>query len=220
MGEFKNIVVNGKIDAYIRGQTAPQLPAQRKLVERTHALGDLAEMQIPHEQGMLLTLLVKILAAELVVEVGTFTGYSALSLALGLAAGGKVITLDRSEEWLDLASEAWQEAGVAELIEFRLGPARESLFALPDSPEIDLAFIDADKVGYIDYWEQLVPRLRAGGLILADNVLYRGEAADDSATGNARAIREFNDHVLADRRVESVLLPVADGLTIARKRTR
>jgi caffeoyl-CoA O-methyltransferase len=218
MNEFKNIVVDARIDAYIRSQAAPPLPAQRELIRQTHALGDIAEMQIPHEQGALLTLLVGLLDARLVVEVGTFTGYSALALALGLSPGGQVITLDRADTWLGLARQAWRDAGVDELIDFRLGPATESLAALPGDAEIDIAFIDADKPGYIGYWEQLVPQVRHGGLLLADNVLYGGEAADPDATGNGAAIREFNEHVRADDRVESVMLPVSDGLTIARRR--
>lgn len=108
--------------------------------------------------------------------------------------------------------------GVVDRIEVRLGPAADTLRAMPEAPHIDLAFIDADKVGYREYWDLLVPRIRPGGLLLADNVLYYGEAADDFPTGNAKAIDEFNDHVRADDRVESVMLPIADGLTVARKR--
>jgi caffeoyl-CoA O-methyltransferase len=129
-----------------------------------------------------------------------------------------VITCDLSEDWTAIAEEAWRAAGVADRIELRLGPAADTLRALPDTADIDIAFIDADKVSYIEYWDLLVPRIRPGGLLLADNVLYGGEVADDTPTGNAMAICTFNDHVRADDRVESVLLPVADGLTLARKR--
>jgi len=218
MAEFKNIVVNARLDAYIRAHAEPRLPAQAGLEAKTTALGAVAEMQIPHEQGVLLTMLVRILRARTVVDIGTFTGSSALALALGLSEGGKVITLDISTEWLGIATGAWQDAGVEQSIEFRLGSALDSLRAMPAEPEIDLAFIDADKTGYLGYWEELVPRVRSGGLILADNVLYYGEVVAGDASENGRAIHTFNEHVHADDRMESVLLPIADGLTIARKR--
>jgi caffeoyl-CoA O-methyltransferase len=218
MAEFKNIVLNARLDSYIRAHAEPQLTAQAELAAKTTALGEVAEMQIPHEQGVLLTMLVRILQARTVVEIGTFTGYAALAMALGLPEGGKVITLDRSTEWLEIATRAWEAAGVAKSIEFRLGLALDSLRAMPAEPEIDLVFIDADKTGYRDYWEEVVPRVRRGGLILADNVLYYGEVVADDASENGRAIREFNEHVRADDRTESVMLPIADGLTIARKR--
>jgi len=218
MAEFKNIVLNARLDSYLRAHAERQLTAQAELAAKTTALGEVAEMQIPHEQGVLLTMLVRILQARTVVEIGTFTGYAALALALGLPEGGKVITLDRSTEWLEIATRAWEDAGVAQSIEFRLGLALDSLRAMPAEPGIDLVFIDADKTGYRDYWEEVVPRVRPGGLILADNVLYYGEVVADDASENGRAIREFNERVRADDRTESVMLPIADGLTIARKR--
>lgn len=175
-------------------------------------------MQVPHEQGVFLTLLGRIVGARRIVEVGTFTGYSTLALAEGLAAGGRVLTCDVSEEWTSIAREAWKAAGVDERIDLEIAPALETLRALPQDPVIDLAFLDADKSGYRAYWDELVPRLRPGGLILADNVLYGGGAVHADAQGNALAIREFNAHVRADERVESVMLPIADGLTLARKR--
>jgi caffeoyl-CoA O-methyltransferase len=215
---FKTVVMNERRYNYLLGQAEPPTPVQQQLIARTDALGTSAEMQIPHEQAVLLTLLVKLLAPRLIVEIGTFTGYSTLAMAMGLPPGGKLITCDLSSEWTTMAAEAWRDAGVAEAIEVRLGPAADTLRAIPEEPRIDLAFIDADKVGYREYWELLVPRIRPGGVILADNVLYAGEAAEDFPTGNAKAIDEFNDHVRADDRVESVMLPVADGLTVARKR--
>jgi caffeoyl-CoA O-methyltransferase len=217
MDGFKNIVMTAPIYDYMRRQAAPPSEAQERLIKRTDDLGGSAEMQIPHEQGVLLTLLVKLVSARTVVEIGTFTGYSTLCLAQGLSESGRVITCDLSEEWAEIAREAWADAGVDEVIDLRIGRAADTLEALPRDLEVDLVFIDADKVGYVGYWEQLVPRVRSGGLLLADNVLYDGEAADDQATGNGAAIRAFNEHVLADDRVESVLLPIADGLTIARK---
>ncbi|MEV0618801.1 O-methyltransferase [Nonomuraea sp. NPDC050404] len=215
--DFKNIVMTPDLYRYLLAQAEPPGPVQRGLIERTRALGRPAEMQIPHEQAILLTLLTRLTGARLVVDVGTFTGYSTLAFALGLAAGGRVITCDVCEEWADIARESWREAGVADRVDSRMGPAAETLAALPEEPRIDLAFLDADKPGYAGYWKQLVPRVRAGGLLLADNVLYEGEAADPEADGNGAAIRVFNDLVRADPRVESVVLPIADGLTLARK---
>ena len=213
----KTVPMTPAIYAYLRSCSAPPTAVQQELIERTTALGGPAEMQIPHEQAMLLTLLTRLTNARQVVEVGTFTGYSTLAFALGLPTGGKVLTCDLSAEWTAIARQAWTAAGVADRIELRVGPAADTLDALPDEPLIDLVFLDADKTGYLGYWEQLVPRVRAGGLLLADNVLYAGEAADPQATGNAQAIRKFNERVLADERVEAVMLPIADGLTIARK---
>ncbi|MEU3776836.1 O-methyltransferase [Streptomyces sp. NPDC032472] len=214
---MKTVEITPEVYAYVLAQTAPPTPVQEQLIARTRALGSPAVMQVPHEQGRFLTLLARIAGARRIVEVGTFTGYSTLALAEGLAAGGQVLTCDVSEEWTAIAREAWQAAGVADRIDLRIGPAAQTLRALPPEPEIDLAFLDADKGGYRTYWDELVPRLRPGGLLLADNVLYGGAAARPDAQGNALAVREFNAHVRADSRVESVLLPFADGLTLARK---
>lgn len=214
----KTVLLAPALHRYVQEQAEPPTAVQRSLIERTRALGASAEMQIPHEQAVLLTMLTRLIGARNIVEVGTFTGYSTLALALGTPPDGRVITCDLSAEWTDIGREAWTAAGVADRVDLRLGPASETLRALPDEPLLDLVFIDADKPAYLDYWEQLVPRVRPGGLLLADNVLYAGEAADPQAVGNAAAIREFNDHVRADDRVEAVLLPIADGLTLAHKR--
>ncbi|WP_083884264.1 O-methyltransferase [Nocardia higoensis] len=213
----KTLPVTPELAAYVRAQAGPVSAAQRGLIEATLALGDAAEMQIPVEQGALLTLLTRLVGARTVVEVGTFTGYSTLAIALGTDPDARITTCDITDRWSPIARRAWQEAGVADRITQLVGPAAESLAELPDEPLIDLVFIDADKVGYIGYWEQLVPRVRPGGLIIVDNVLYAGEAVSPDAVGNAAAIRAFNRHVLDDERVESVLLTVADGLTLARK---
>ncbi|GAA0362494.1 O-methyltransferase [Actinoallomurus spadix] len=214
----KTMPMTPELMRYVRAQAGPLTAAQRSLMDATLALGGVAEMQIPPEQGVLLTLLARLISARTVVEVGTFTGYSTMALAEGVDTDGTVITLDITDEWSAIATEAWRAAGVAERIRQVHGPAAESLRTLPDEPFVDLVFIDADKVGYVDYWELLVPRVRPGGLLIADNVLYAGEAVSPDATGNAQAIRDFNAHVLADDRVESVLLTVADGLTLARKK--
>lgn len=218
MDLLKTVSIDRQTYDYLLRQAEPPTPAQAHLIDRTNDLGESAEMQIPHEQAVFFTLLTRMTDARLVVEVGTYTGYSTLAFARGLPPEGRVITCDISTEWGVLAKEVWSEAGVDHQIDLRIGPAAETLRALPVHPGIDIAFIDADKVGYIEYWELLVPRVRPGGVLLADNVLYYGDAARPDPTGNARAIDLFNQHVRADDRVESVLLPIADGLTVARKK--
>ncbi|MFK0217148.1 O-methyltransferase [Streptomyces vinaceus] len=216
--EVKTVHLTHEVYAYLVAQAGPRSCVQEELVERTRELGREAQMQVPHEQGVFLTLLGKMLGARRIVEVGTFTGYSTMALAAGLVPGGRVLTCDVSEEWTSIAQEAWKAAGVGDRIELVIAPALETLRALPQEPVIDLVFLDADKPGYRAYWDELVPRLRPGGVILADNVLYGGEAVDAGAEGNALAIREFNAYVCGDERMESVMLPIADGLTLARKR--
>ncbi|NGN69827.1 O-methyltransferase [Streptomyces sp. A7024] len=206
---------------YVLDHNPPLDSVQRELVELTQArFPDAAGMQSAQEQGPLLAFLVRLIGARRVVEVGTFTGFSSLSMAQALppAPDGQLIACDVSEEWTAYAQEAWEKAGVADRVELRIGPALDTLRALPTEPHIDLAYLDADKKGYIAYWEELVPRLRPGGLIVADNVLYHGDVVDPQAVAGGAAIRAFNDHVAADARMEAVLLTVADGLTLARKR--
>ena len=179
---------------------------------------DDAGMQIGPEQGTFMTLLARLIGAAAAVEVGTFTGYSSICIARGLAEGGRLLCCDVSEEWTSLAREYWKRAGVADQIELRLGPAAQTLRALPEGTSFDYAFIDADKTGYVEYWDLIVPMIRPGGLILVDNTLSHGRVVDlriqdDSVQG----IRRFNGHARADKRVELVLLPIGDGLTMARK---
>jgi caffeoyl-CoA O-methyltransferase len=184
----------------------------------TKSLGDASGMQIGDDQGQFLTMLTRLVGARRAIEVGTFTGYSGLCIARGLADGGTLLCCDVSEEWTAIARRAWERAGVADRIELRLAPALETLRALPDEAAFDLAFIDADKSGYASYWQELVPRVRAGGLLLADNVLWSGDIVDDTVQDtNAQALRAFNDLVASDDRVETVMLSAFDGLTIARK---
>ncbi|MER7267249.1 O-methyltransferase [Micromonospora carbonacea] len=189
-----------------------------ELVERTReAAPGQAHMSVAPEEGALLTFLVRLLGATRVVEVGTFTGFSSLCLARGLPPGGSLVTCDVSDEWTRLAREFWSRGGVADRIELRLGPALDTLRALPTEPHLDLAFIDADKPGYVGYWEELVPRLRPGALLMVDNTLFSGEVIDDYPGEKAAAIRVFNEHARRDPRVELVILPIADGLTLARR---
>jgi caffeoyl-CoA O-methyltransferase len=178
-----------------------------------------AGMQVAPEQAAFLTLLARIAGARQAVEIGTFTGLSSIAIARGLAAGGRLICLDVSDEFTRIARRYWARAGLSDRIELRLGPAAQTLADLPAEAHLDLAFIDADKTGYLGYWEQLVPRMRPGGLILVDNVLRHGHiVAPEPGDEGTAAMVSFNRRVLDDPRVESVLLPIADGLTIARRR--
>jgi caffeoyl-CoA O-methyltransferase len=191
----------------------------RGLRAETAALGDPASMQIGEDQGQLLTMLAMLVGARRAVEVGTFTGYSSLCIARGLVDGGSLLCCDVSEEWTAIGKRAWAAAGLADRIVLRIGPALDTLQALPEDDLFDLAFIDADKPGYVAYWNELVPRIRPGGLLLADNVLWSGRIADPADTDrNTEALRAFNDAVAADDRVDAVVLTAYDGLTIARRR--
>jgi len=211
--------ITDELYAYMLDHNPPLDPVQSALVETTYAtFPDYAGMQSAQEQGPLLAFLVRLTGARHIVEVGTFTGFSALSMAQALPEGGRLIACDVSEEWTAYGKEAWASAGVADRIDLRIAPALDTLRAMPAEPHIDLAYVDADKGNYIAYWEELVPRMRAGGLIVADNVLFHGEVVDPHAKGSAAAIQKFNDHVAADKRMESVLLAISDGLTLSRKR--
>jgi len=158
-------------------------------------------------------------AARQAVEVGTFTGYSSICIARGLAPAGHLLCCDISEEWTSVARKYWEKAGLSDRIELRLGPAIDTLRSLPDEEMFDLAFIDADKGGYLGYWREVVPRVRPGGLIMVDNTFSHGRVID---AGNDNplviAVRDFNDHAAADDRVDLVIVPIGDGLTLARKR--
>ena len=189
------------------------------LQAETRALGSPAAMQIGPDEGQLLTFLGRLVGARVAVEVGTFTGYSGLCIARGLAPDGKLTCCDVNEEWTAIARRYWERAGESDRIELRLAPALETLRSLPETEHIDLAFIDADKTGYPDYWAELVPRVRPGGVLVADNVLFSGRIVDASSDNESiQALRRFNDEVAADERVDVMILPAFDGLTLARKR--
>ncbi|MEE9279782.1 MAG: class I SAM-dependent methyltransferase [Myxococcota bacterium] len=188
---------------------------RRETREKT---GRRAGMQIAAEQGTLLGLLVAAIGARRVIEVGTFTGYSALCMARALPPDGQLIACDVSEEFTAIARRAWEKAGVSGLIDLRLGPAVETLRSLPDGEDFDFAFIDADKESYEIYYEEILARLRPGGLVALDNVFMGGRVVDpESRDPSTRAIRAINDHVAVDARVQSVMLAISDGLTLARK---
>ena len=204
---------------YLVSHSTPPDPLLAELIAETaRRFPDRVIFQIGPEQGTFMTMLAGVLGARQAIEVGTFTGYSSICLARGLAPGGKLICCDVSEEWTSLARAYWQQAGLADRIELRLGPALGTLRALPTSPAFDLAFIDADKTGYLGYWQEVVPRMRPGGLILVDNTLLHGRIFRADPDPDAVAMREFNEHVLTDDRVVLAMLPVGDGLTVARRK--
>jgi caffeoyl-CoA O-methyltransferase len=215
----KSAFLNPDVAAYLHAQAPAVDDVLAELAAHNAGLGSVAQMQIAPDQGAFLTLIARLVSPRFAVEVGSFTGYSGICLARGLAEGGRLLCCDVSEEWTSVAQKYWERAGVRDRIELRLAPALETLQLLPDDPEIDLAFIDADKQGYRGYWDEIVSRLRPGGVVLVDNVLWSGKVADDSVQDDdTRALRAFNDYVRTDERVESVLVPIADGLTVARRR--
>ena len=208
-------LVPDAVESYSVSHSTAMDPLYARLREATVADTDLPQMQVGPLEGRLLTLLTQLTQARLAVEVGTFTGYSALCIAAGLVEGGRLITCDRNAETTAIARRFWSEAPQGARIELRLGDAVQTVAGI-DGP-IDLVFIDADKSNYVTYWEALVPKVRSGGLIIVDNVLWSGTVLDPQ-TDSARAIAAFNRHVLADPRVEHVMLTVRDGITVARKR--
>jgi caffeoyl-CoA O-methyltransferase len=184
----------------------------------TAALGDLAEMQVGPDQGAFLSILTTAIGARAAIEVGTFTGYSSICIARGLPANGRLLCLDASKEWTDIARRYWARAKVAGKIELRLGPAIENLKKLKPGRQFDLAFIDASKTEYEEYYELVLPRMRPDGLILFDNMLWGGRLGRQGriAHPNGRAIDHLNRKLARDKRVESVLLSIGDGVRICR----
>jgi caffeoyl-CoA O-methyltransferase len=194
-------------------------PIRAELAVETTKLGRVSGMQIAAEQGTLMGILAAAIGARSAVEVGTFTGYSALCVARALPADGKLLCCDVNEEWTSLGRRYWERAGVANKITLKLAPAAETLKALPASHTFDFAFIDADKTNYATYYEEILKRMRPGGLVLLDNVLWSGRILDESVQDDdTQALRKLNDFIAKDTRVEAVMLAVADGLTIVRKK--
>ena len=192
----------------------------RRLREETAQMPQ-SGMQISPDQGQFFSFLINLIDAEKALEIGTFTGYSALAVASALPPLGKLVCSDVSEEWTSIGKRYWSEAGVAEKIDLRLGPAVETLDALIDEGEsgnFDFAFIDADKVGYDEYYERALKLVRANGLIAIDNVLWNGNVADPTQTDEStEALRAIARKVRDDKRVGSCMLCVGDGITLARK---
>jgi caffeoyl-CoA O-methyltransferase len=201
--------------AHSTGPDANQLELQRVTQEKT---GPSAGMQIGDDQAVLMEMLVRAMGAKRAIEIGTFTGYSALAVAKGLGPDGRLLCCDVSEEWTSIARDAWEKAGVADRIELRLGPGLETVRSLPPGEQFDFAFIDADKTGYAGYYEEVLVRLRHGGLMLLDNMLQSGRVLDDHPkSDNVAAIRSLNDAIAADSRVKVVLVPIGDGISVVQK---
>jgi len=215
----KSFHLSPEIHDYLLRHGSPPDAVAEALIQETKRLGGISLMQIAPEQGAFMTLLARAIGAKHAVEVGTFTGYSALCIARGLVEGGTLLCCDVSEEWTSIGRRHWEKAGVADKIELRIGPAADTLRALPAGERFDLGFIDADKPGYPVYYEEILARMRPNGLLLVDNVLWMGNVARPEAQDpQTAAIRAFNEKVAADTRVDRVMLAISDGLTIVRKR--
>lgn len=215
----RSFLVDDHLHAYLAAHAPVPDDIGAALIAETDALGDVGGMRIGPDQGAFMATLVAAVGARSIVEVGTFTGYAALWLARALPPDGRLLCLDKSEEWTSIARRYWREADVDDRIELRIGPALDELRALPATEQFDLAFVDADKQNYAAYYAELLPRVRRNGLILVDNVLWSGAVADpDRMDADTVAIRAFNDLVAADDRVDSTILTVADGLAVIRRR--
>jgi caffeoyl-CoA O-methyltransferase len=213
--QFVEDAVAAYASAHSSGPDKVQLALQEATRKRT---GGAAGMQIGDDQAVLMEIIARAMGARRAVEVGTFTGYSALALARGMGPEGRLLCCDVNEKWTAIAREYWERAGVSDRIELRLGPAIDTLRALPRGEQFDLAFLDADKTGYLAYYQEIVPRLRRGGLLLADNTLQGGDVLDAGADDeSAVAMGVFNDTVAADPRVRVVLLPIGDGVSFLQK---
>jgi predicted O-methyltransferase YrrM len=217
----QSIGLDDRLYGYLLGASLREPPALARLREET-AAHPRAGMQIAPEQGQFMQLLLKLVDARRVIEAGVFTGYSSLAMALALPDDGRILACDISEEYTAIARRHWAAAGVAAKIELVLGPARDTLdarLAAGEAGSYDFAFIDADKGGYLDYYERLLALLRPGGLIAVDNTLWDGAVADPAdRSPDTVALREFNARLRVDERVDLSLVPIGDGLTLARKR--
>ena len=208
------------LNAYLTAHSSPPDAVLRELANETaDRYPNETGLQIAPEQGTFMTLLTQFVGTASAIEIGTFTGYSSICIARGLLDGGTLLCCDVSEEWTMVARKYWEKAGLTDRIELRLGPAMDTLLSLPDEEMFGLAFIDADKGNYLGYWREVLPRVRSGGLIMVDNTFSHGrviDAGNDSPV--VIAVRDFNDHAAADDRVELVMVPIGDGLTVARKK--
>jgi predicted O-methyltransferase YrrM len=217
----RTLPLDDRLQRYVVAHGARETAVQRELRRITGRM-QRASMQIGAEQGALLQLLVRLGGARRCLEIGTFTGYSALAVALALPARGRLVCCDLSAQWTAIARRYWRRAGVARKIELRLGPALATLDALlraGQAGRFDFAFIDADKENYAAYYERCLALVRRGGLIAADNTLWGGSVVDArDKSADARAIRAFNRRLVRDRRVHMCLVPVGDGMTLALKR--
>ena len=212
----RTVQLTDALHRYLQGTSLRETGTQRALRRYTQRLPR-ANMQVAPEQGQLLQLLVRLIGARRILEIGTFTGYSALSMALALPRGGRIVCCDLSEEWTSVARRYWKKARVDDRISLRLGPALETLKSLKGG--FDLAFIDADKSNYARYYERCLRLLRKGGVIAVDNTLWYGRVIDRrDQSVDTRAVRAFNRKLHRDPRVDLSLVPIGDGLTLAVKR--
>ncbi len=211
--------ITAELAEYVTARAGGRDDVLLEVERETGALGAKAVMQTSPEQAALLELLARAIGARRAIEVGTFTGYGAIRIARGLGDGGNLICCELDPHWAEVARANVERAGLAERVEIRLGPAIETLRALPAEPAFDLAYLDADKTGYPDYYDELVPRLNPGGLLAIDNVLMSGRILDppDGDEG-AAAVAALNDRIPNDDRVDSVMLAMADGITLVRRR--
>jgi caffeoyl-CoA O-methyltransferase len=215
----KFVHMTPELHDYVVRLGARQDALARRLADETAKLGQIAVMQVAPDEGALLTILVRAIRARRAIEVGTFTGYSAIAIARGLADDGRLLCCDVNEDWAKVARRYFEEAGVAEKIDLKIAPAIETIRALPNEEQFDFAFIDADKTSYDAYYEEILPRTRKGGLILIDNVLWNGKVVDAKDQSESTvAIRALNEKLAKDDRVDLALVPISDGVTVCRKR--
>lgn len=217
----RTITIDDRLHRYLLDHSVRETPLMAELRERT-AGHEWARMQIGPEQGQFMALLVELLGARRIIEIGTFTGYSALCMAQAMPADGRLICCDVSDEWTAIGIPFWERAGVRERIDLRIAPALDTLDSLLDSgaaESFDMAFIDADKTNYENYFERCLQLLRPGGLLMFDNTLWSGRVADPAEQEpDTVALRALNERLRDDRRIGISLVPIGDGLTLARKR--
>jgi caffeoyl-CoA O-methyltransferase len=209
-------IVPEELERYALEHSTPDLDFFRRLETETRATQTLPQMMVGPLEGQFLGWLVWLSDARRILEIGTFTGYSSISMALALPDGGRIVTLDVNEETTAVARRYADEAGVAEKIDYRVGSALEELDGL-DGPW-DLVFIDADKESYVDYYENVLPKLTERGFIVTDNVLWSGRVLEEDGDESTKAVKAFNEHVSSDERVECLMLTVRDGMTLIRPR--
>ncbi len=215
----KYTALDDDLHAYLVEHGTRQDAVLARVQAETAAMGSIAAMQVAPDQGAFMEILTRAIGAKEALEVGTFTGYSAISIARGLAPGGRLLCLELSDDYAETAARNLEAAGVADRVEIVTGPAGETLRKLPEREHFDLVFIDADKPGYPDYFEEALKRTRQGGLILLDNVLQDGRVLNpDPGDESTSAIVALNEQLVADERIDIAMVAIADGITIARKR--
>jgi caffeoyl-CoA O-methyltransferase len=215
----RSVEMTEQLYDYIKRHTSGEDPLLAELAAETRKLGGVSGMQIDSVQGAFMALLVRATGARSALELGTFTGYSAICVARALPSDGRLLCCDVSQEWTAIARRYWERAGLTHKITLKLAPALETLRALPPDTSFDFTFIDADKEQYPTYYEEVLKRTRPNGLIVLDNVLQRGQVAETrAASANLAGIRAVNDLIARDERVDAVMLPLADGITIVRKK--